>query len=230
MASILVVEDEEAIRELIAMTLESQGFDVVQTGDGEAALQLATTRPELILLDWMLPGLSGLDVLQRLKQQEGLRDIPVILLTAKCEESDIVLGLEMGAADYVTKPFSNKVLVARIRTQLRKEVPAAGGEETGVLYDRLHLLPEARRAYLDGGELELTCGEFDLLYLLATHPGRVYTRGQIVALTKGDDYTVTDRAVDVQMVALRRKLGTWGETIETVRGVGYRLRDLRSRN
>ncbi len=222
MATILVVEDEEAIRELIGMTLESNGYTVILAEDGEVALKQMSQHPDLVLLDWMLPGVDGLGVLKALKASPEYASIPVIMLTAKSEESDIVLGLEMGASDYVTKPFSNKVLVARVRTQLRKETNEA--REDIIRYNALHLYPSERRAEIDGTAVELTCGEFDLLKLFATHPGRVYTRGQIVTLTKGDDYFVTDRAVDVQIVALRRKLGSWGQHIQTVRGVGYRMK------
>ncbi len=220
---ILIVEDEEAIRELIRINLAANGFACDEAEDGLQALARAkAAKPDLILLDWMLPGLDGLGVLRRLKADPALAAVPVIMLTAKGEEGDIVLGLEMGAADYITKPFSNKVLVARIRAQLRRgeEEPA----EEIVRYASLTLLPGQRRATLAGEELSLTCGEFDLLALLCARPGHVYTRSQIVARTKGDDYPVTDRAVDVQVVSLRRKLGPFGERLETVRGVGYRMR------
>ena len=220
---ILIVEDEEAIRELIRINLSANGFACDEAEDGLQALTRAkAAKPDLILLDWMLPGLDGLGVLRRLKADPDLAAVPVIMLTAKGEESDIVLGLEMGAADYVTKPFSNKVLVARIRAQLRRgeEEPT----EEIIRYASLTLLPGQRRATLGNEELSLTCGEFDLLALLCARPGHVYTRSQIVARTKGDDYPVTDRAVDVQVVSLRRKLGDFGERLETVRGVGYRMR------
>ncbi|MEG1552210.1 MAG: response regulator transcription factor [Kiritimatiellia bacterium] len=222
--TILVVEDEESIREMIRMTLELNGFSVIEADDGEAALVKAQKAlPDLILLDWMLPGLDGLAVLRQLKKSSPeLAAIPVVMLTAKGEESDIVLGLEMGAADYISKPFSNKVLVARIRTQLRQGEKEIATE--AVRCGQLLLLPGERCARLGTVELDVTCGEFDLLMLLASHPGHVYTRGQIVVRTKGDDYPVTDRAIDVQMVNLRRKLGDWGDHIETVRGVGYRMR------
>lgn len=220
---ILIVEDEEAIRELIRINLVAAGFICDEAEDGLQALAKAKANPpDLILLDWMLPGLDGLSLLRRLKADPALAAIPVIMLTAKSEESDIVLGLELGAADYVTKPFSNKVLIARIRAILRR------GEddqpEEIIRYVALTLIPGQRRATLAGQELSLTCGEFDLLTLLCSRPGHVYTRSQIVARTKGEDYPVTDRAVDVQIVNLRRKLGSFGERLETVRGVGYRMR------
>ena len=220
---ILIVEDEEAIRDLIRINLTAAGFSCEEAEDGLQALAKAkAARPDLILLDWMLPGLDGLGVLRKLKADPALSTVPVLMVTAKSEENDVVLGLEMGASDYVTKPFSNKVLIARIRALLRR------GEEDPpeeiIRYASLTLIPGQRRAVLAGQELTLTCGEFDLLALLSSRPGHVYTRSQIVARTKGEDYPVTDRAVDVQVVNLRRKLGPFGERLETVRGVGYRMR------
>ena len=220
---ILVVEDEESIRTLITLNLQAAGYTVEEAKDGTQALEkIKSVKPDLVLLDWMLPGLDGLDVLRSLKADPAFATLPVIMLTAKSEEHDIVLGLEMGAADYITKPFSNKVLVARIRAILRRG--DAAPPEENIRYAGLVLTPGQRRAELDGAELSLTAGEFDLLALLAARPGHVYTRAQIVARTKGEDYPVTDRAVDVQIVALRRKLGVFGERLETVRGVGYRMR------
>lgn len=220
---ILIVEDEEAIRDLIRINLTAAGFSCEEAEDGLQALAKAkAAHPDLILLDWMLPGLDGLGVLRKLKADPALSTVPVLMVTAKSEENDVVLGLEMGASDYVTKPFSNKVLIARIRALLRR------GEEDPpeeiIRYASLTLIPGQRRAVLAGEELSLTCGEFDLLALLSSRPGHVYTRSQIVARTKGEDYPVTDRAVDVQVVNLRRKLGPFGERLETVRGVGYRMR------
>lgn len=220
---ILVVEDEESIRTLITLNLQAAGYTVEEAKDGTQALEkVKAVKPDLVLLDWMLPGLDGLDVLRSLKADPAFATLPVIMLTAKSEEHDIVLGLEMGAVDYITKPFSNKVLIARIRSILRRG--DAAPPEENIRYAGLVLTPGQRRAELDGAELSLTAGEFDVLALLAARPGHVYTRSQIVARTKGEDYPVTDRAVDVQIVALRRKLGIFGERLETVRGVGYRMR------
>ncbi len=221
---ILIVEDEPEIRELIRMNLAAAGFATEEAEDGVQALEkIRVHRPDLILLDWMLPGLDGLGVLRKLHGDAELSRIPVMMLTAKSEESDIVLGLEMGAADYVTKPFSNKILIARIRALLRREEEDKPEEQ--IRYAGLTLFSAQRRATLNGEELLLTCGEFDLLKLLCARPGHVYTRSQIVSRTKGEDYPVTDRAVDVQIVSLRRKLGPFGERLETVRGVGYRMRN-----
>lgn len=220
---ILVVEDEESIRTLITLNLQAAGYTVEEAKDGTQALEkIKSVKPDLVLLDWMLPGLDGLDVLRSLKADPAFATLPVIMLTAKSEEYDIVLGLEMGATDYITKPFSNKVLIARIRAILRRG--DAAPPEENIRYAGLVLTPGQRRAELDGAELSLTASEFDVLALLAARPGHVYTRSQIVARTKGEDYPVTDRAVDVQIVALRRKLGVFGERLETVRGVGYRMR------
>lgn len=222
---ILVIEDDEAIREVIRFTLESNGYnDVLTAGDGESGLQIARReRPALVLLDLMLPKLDGLGVCRELKREEATRSIPVIMLTAKSEESDIVLGLEMGANDYVTKPFSNKVLIARIRNQLRNSAETGGDE---IRYDALLMNTAEHTAKLNDDELDLTATEYGILRLLAKRPGRVFTRDQIISKVKGDDYPVTDRAIDVQIVNLRRKLGTWGAHIETVRGVGYRMKTI----
>lgn len=221
---ILIIEDDDAIRDVIRYTLESNGFkDTLTAADGEAGLNVAMReRPALILLDLMLPKLDGLEVCRRLKREETTREIPVVMLTAKSEESDIVLGLELGAVDYITKPFSGKVLVARVRAHLRQAFEQEISTE--IRRDGLVLRTAEHAAFLEGKPLDLTFTEYGILRMLAARPGRVYTRGQIVSRVKGDDYPVTDRAIDVQMVNLRRKLGAWGVNIETVRGVGYRMK------
>lgn len=221
---ILIIEDDDAIREVVRYTLESNGFkDVAEAADGEAGLNVALReRPSLILLDLMLPKMDGLEVCRRLKREETTRDIPVVMLTAKGEESDIVLGLELGAVDYITKPFSGKVLVARIRAHLRQAFEQETADE--IRRNGLTLKPSEHTARLNGKPLDLTFTEYGILRMLASRPGRVYTRDQIVSRVKGDDYPVTDRAIDVQMVNLRRKLGTWAINIETVRGIGYRMK------
>lgn len=221
---ILIIEDDDAIRDVIRYTLESNGFkDTLAAADGEAGLNVAMReRPALILLDLMLPKLDGLEVCRRLKREETTREIPVVMLTAKSEESDIVLGLELGAVDYITKPFSGKVLVARVRAHLRQAFEQEISTE--IRRDGLVLRTAEHAAFLEGKPLDLTFTEYGILRMLAARPGRVYTRGQIVSRVKGDDYPVTDRAIDVQMVNLRRKLGAWGVNIETVRGVGYRMK------
>ncbi|MBQ6705781.1 MAG: response regulator transcription factor [Opitutales bacterium] len=221
---ILIVEDDEAIRDVVRYALESNGFkNVLTAADGEEGLRLALREcPALILLDLMLPKTDGLEVCRRLKRDESVRDVPVIMLTAKSEESDIVLGLELGAVDYITKPFSTKVLVARVRAHLRQAFDQENSTE--IRRDGLTLNTAEHTARLNGELLELTFTEYGILQLLASRPGRVYTRDQIVSRVKGDDYPVTDRAIDVQMVNLRRKLGAWAVNIETVRGVGYRMK------
>ncbi len=222
--TILIIDDEEPIRELLKLTLQSAGFDsILEASNGEDGLALATRyMPDLILLDLMLPGMDGLSVCRRLKSSPDTRMIPVIMLTAKSDESDIVVGLEMGANDYITKPFSRKVLTARIRTQFRI---AEQQDPSSVLHVAgLSINKDQRRVSVSGESVSLTFSEFEILVLFAAHPGRVFTRGQIIRQIKGEDYPVTDRAVDVQIVNLRRKLGEWGVAhIETIRGIGYRL-------
>lgn len=220
---ILIIEDDESIRRLIRMHLRMNGFsEVVGAPDGEAGLAAARKlRPDLILLDIMLPGIDGLTVCRNLKADPEFAAIPVILLTARGEESDIVLGLELGADDYITKPFSSNVLLARIRVQLRKKEQSAIPET--VALGPLSLDASSRSARLDGVELLLTADEFDTLLLLARSPGRVFTRRQIIGAVKGEGYPVTDRVVDIRMMKLRRKLGSWGNRLETVRGVGYKI-------
>ena len=210
---ILIVEDEEAIQELIRYNLNKEGFDRVRCCDsGEKALETALDfAPDLILLDLMLPGIDGLAVCRKLRNEPRTSTVPIIMLTAKSEESDI-------------EPFSPKVLIARIRSVLRRVNPPEA-EAAGASLKRgpLSMNRGTREALLEGKPLVLTFSEFEILYLLARRPGWVYTRGQIVNEVKGDDYPVTERAIDVQMVSLRRKLGEYGSLIETVRGVGYRF-------
>ena len=222
--TILIIDDEEPIRELLNLTLQSAGFNsILEASNGEDGLALANRYlPDLILLDLMLPGMDGLSVCRQLKTSPATQMIPIIMLTAKSDESDIVVGLEMGANDYITKPFSRKVLTARIRTQLR----IAEQQELSSVFSvsGLSINKEQRHVSILGENVALTFSEFELLVLLAAHPGRVFTRGQIIRQIKGEDYPVTDRAVDVQIVNLRRKLGEWGAAhIETIRGIGYRL-------
>lgn len=223
---VLVVEDEESILELLKYNLDKAGLIVITAGSGEDGLALARRqRPDLILLDLMLPGMDGLEVCRVLKKNKETEGIPVVMLTARGEESDIVAGLELGADDYLTKPFSPRVLLAHIRATLRRTsaLPAMARDtlSAGVIF-----LDRGRReAKVDGALVELTFTEFEVLWLLASRSGIVFTRSQIVDAVRGMDYPVTERAVDVQIVGLRRKLGEVGTLIETVRGVGYRFRD-----
>jgi two-component system phosphate regulon response regulator PhoB len=222
---ILVVDDEEDIRELVRLNLAREGYEVCDCETGEQALSLShATVPDLVVLDLMLPGMDGLEACRKLKADPKTSHIPVVILTAKGEEADVVAGLEIGADDYVTKPFSGKVLVARVRRLLRK---AAGpADEEGVI--RIHDLtidPSRHEVQADDKKVDLTRTEFNILRTLARRAGLVLSRYQIVDAIHGNDYLVTDRAVDVQIVSLRRKLGSCGRYIETVRGVGYRFKD-----
>jgi two-component system alkaline phosphatase synthesis response regulator PhoP len=223
---ILVVEDEEDILELITYNLTQEGFEVTTATDGEKALQqIAQRKPNLILLDLMLPGVNGLEICRLLKQKPDTAALPIIMVTAKGAESDVVVGLELGADDYLAKPFSMKVLFARIRAVLRRrERPPATRDEILKVHD-ISINPGRHEVICGRTSVELTASEFRLLQFLAQRPGWVYTREQIVDGVKGEDYAVTDRAVDVQVVSLRRKLGRRGDYIETVRGVGYRFKE-----
>ena len=220
---ILIVDDDENIAELISLYLTKECFDTKIVFNGEDALStFETYEPNLILLDLMLPGIDGYQVCREIRAKSG---VPIIMLSAKGEIFDKVLGLELGADDYITKPFSPKILTARIRAVLRRiaaleEVPE---DEKELSRGPLHMNSARRSVTLNGQELDLTCSEFNILYHLAKRPGWVFTRNQIVNAIRGDDYPVTERAIDVQIVGLRRKMGAFGELIETVRGIGYRF-------
>ncbi len=222
---ILVVDDDKDVRHLLRYNLENDGYLVSAVASGETALEHARKEaPDLIILDLMLPGVNGLDVCRSLKREVRTAVIPIVMLTAKGEEVDIVTGLELGADDYVTKPFSPRVLLARVRAVLRKQSMAEQAEET-VRHDSLMIDPVRREVKLGEASLEMTYSEFMILLLLARRPGRVFTRNQIISAVHGDDYPVTERSIDVQIVGLRKKLGEVGGRIETVRGVGYRFQD-----
>ncbi len=227
--TILLVEDEHDIQELLKFHLERENMNLEAVDTGEDALEFLKTHDiALILLDLMLPGMDGLDVCRRLKAQNETRDIPIIMLTAKDSEADIVTGLEMGAADYVPKPFSPRVLVARIHAVLRRPVPVLSNNDTGpaIRVGALTVDPERHKVEVKGKDIQLTYTEFRILQLLAENPGRAFTRQQIVDQVRGESYSVTERIVDVQMVSLRKKLGPLGDWIETVRGVGYRFKEV----
>ncbi|MCK9460226.1 MAG: response regulator transcription factor [Proteobacteria bacterium] len=226
MEKILVVEDEADLVELIRYNLAKEGFQVRDAGTGEAALRLATAEPfDVVLLDLMLPGIDGLEVCRRLKADPRTGRLPIIMVTAKGEDADVVAGLSLGADDYVAKPFSPKVLVARVRAVLRRIEAASGPQPEILVVGEISISKERREVLVRGRPAGLTTREFDLLALLAHRRGWVFTRGQIVDAVCGEDRDVTDRAVDVQIVGLRRKLGTAGKLVETVRGIGYRLKD-----
>ena len=226
----LVVDDERDILELVKYNLDKEGYQVTTVASGEDALLATRTRlPDLIVLDLMLPGVDGLEVCRRLKADPKTSGIPIVMLTAKGDEADVVTGLELGAADYVTKPFSPKVLTARIRAVLRRGDAVEDGGAVIRIKD-LAIHPRRHQVTVADEPVDLTASEFRIVLFLAKRPGWVFTRQQIVDAAQGDDVFVnerfvTDRSVDVHMVSLRRKLGTAGAYIETVRGVGYRLQD-----
>lgn len=223
---ILVVEDEEDLLELLRYNLERERYRVTCAPSGEKALtKVHEEIPDLILLDLMLPGLDGLEVCKELKKHAPTRSIPLIIVTAKGEDADVVSGLELGADDYVTKPFSPRILLARIKAVLRgRQLNLATVPEILKVHE-LTIDTGRYEVSVLGAPVTLTATEFAILHLLARRPGWVYSRDQIIRTVKGDDYPVTDRSVDVQIVGLRKKLGTAGECIQTVRGVGYRLKE-----
>lgn len=222
---ILVVEDEEDIRELIHFNLFKEKFDVITAGDGEEALsKYKEQTPDLVLLDLMLPKLDGISVCRQLRENYKTKNTPIIMLTAKGGEEDIVRGLESGADDYITKPFSPKILIARVKAALRR-LEVEETENQNINAFGISIDPVKRKTLVDGEELVLTYTEFQILYLLAQKPGQVFTRSQIVDSVRGTNHAITDRSVDVQIVGLRKKLGQHGNLIETVRGVGYRFKE-----
>jgi len=224
-ATILIVDDEEDIRELVELYLAREDYATLMCETGEEALDLVHKEtPDLVVLDLMLPGIDGLEVCRKLKANRRTEQIPILMLTAKAEDADVVAGLELGADDYVTKPFSGKVLAARVGRILKRQ--AMPKEETDLIkVHKLTIDMDRREVCVKGKPIQLTYTEFSILYTLAKRPGFVFTRYRIVDAIRGSDYLVTDRAVDVQIVSLRKKLGEYGSYIETVRGVGYRFKD-----
>lgn len=227
--TILVVEDDEDIRTLIVYNLEREGFSVTEVESGEEALKLmGKYHFDLVVLDIMLPEMDGLSVCREIRSDSKIKGVPVIIVTAKSEEAEVVVGLELGADDYLCKPFKTRELVARVRALLRRSTQHKVTSDTDEVVKRgpLTLHVGRREALLRNKVLTLTFTEFEVLRLLASRPGWVFSRYQIVDAVRGEDYPVTDRSVDVQLVGLRRKLGKDAELLETVRGVGYRFRDL----
>lgn len=223
---IVVVEDEEDILELLRHHLSREGFQVTTSTDGDDAVKVISRKmPDLVLLDLMLPGLDGLEVCRILKKENKTSAIPIVMLTAKGEESDIVAGLELGAEDYISKPFSMKVLVARVRAVMRRKRQPGLDKNSVVRIHGLEINPGRHEVLVKGEPVEMTVSELRILQLLASRPGWVMTREQIVDAVRGEDYAVTDRAVDVQIVGIRKKLGAKADYIETVRGVGYRFKE-----
>lgn len=219
-AKILIVEDDKVIRTVLEMSLHGAGFRHFESvSRGDDALRLAAaTKPDLVLLDLMLPGLDGLSVARRIRENGQLADTRIIMVTARTEEEDIVRGLDAGADDYIPKPFSREVLLARVRAVLRR----SGGERQ-VAAAGLRLDDSSRSATIDGERVRLSPTEFIILELLVRNRGRVLTRSRMLDAIAGDEKSITERNIDVQLVGLRRKLGSWGAKIETIRGVGYRI-------
>lgn len=223
---ILVVDDEEDILELIRYNLRKEGFEVECVMSGEEALDAVRgNHPDLILLDLMLPGVDGAAVCRELKSGRETAEIPIVMITARTEDSDVIAGLELGADDYIAKPFSPRVMVARVRAVLRRRA-GLPEEELDVLDAQGLRIDRGRHEVrYRGRKLDFTATEFGILLFLARRPGWVFSRAQIIDGVKGDDYPVTDRSVDVQVVSIRRKLGDAADLIETVRGVGYRFKE-----
>lgn len=223
--TILTIEDEPDIRELISFNLKKNGFSTISAENGELATSIAREQlPDLILLDLMLPGIHGLDVCRILKSDPTTKNIPIIMLTALGQEENIIEGLDTGADDYITKPFSLQVLNARIKSVLRR-YETKNNYENGktIIINGIHIIPRKRTVSINDIKLTLTYTEFQILYLLASHPGWVFTRYQIINKIRGENHPVTDRSVDFQIVGLRKKMGDKGKIIETIRGVGYRF-------
>ena len=223
---IIAVDDEEDILELVRYHLVKEGFAVSGFGTGEAALAaVRAAPPDLLLLDLMLPGVDGFGIIRALRAEPRTAGVPIVIISARGGEADIVAGLELGAADYVTKPFSPRVLVARVRAALRRRAAGPADEQTVLTHGELTIDPGRHAVTAAGQPVALTATEFQLLHFLARRPGWVFTRNQIIDGVRGENYAVTDRAVDVHMVSLRRKLGAAGACLETIRGVGYRVKE-----
>jgi two-component system, OmpR family, alkaline phosphatase synthesis response regulator PhoP len=225
--TVLVIDDEKDLIELVRYNLEKEGFHVISAHDGEDGILAALKRiPDVVLVDLMLPGIDGLEVCRQLRAAKRTAHIPVIMLTAKAGESDRIVGLELGADDYVTKPFSPRELAARVKAVLRRSAPPRPrpGSEL-IRAGELAIDPERCEVSCDGKPVSTTATEFRLLMLLASRPGRVFSRNEIISGTLGYDVAVLDRTVDVHIVSLRRKLGKCGRWVQTVRGFGYRFGD-----
>ena len=222
-SNILVVEDEQDIRNLLVFNLEKNDFNVQAVDNGEKALSLIRSNNyDLILLDLMIPGISGFDLTRILKNDDETSEVPIIMLTAKGEEHDIVKGLEIGAQDYITKPFSPKVVIARINKVIQNKNKSL--KRKGIIeFSDLSINIKSREVIVEGKSINLTFTEFEILRLLTSHSNWVHTRLEIINKIRGDNYIVTDRTIDFQIVGLRKKLGSYGKCIKTVRGVGYRF-------
>ncbi|MDC7235448.1 MAG: response regulator transcription factor [Spirochaetales bacterium] len=226
MAKLLIVEDEADIRELISFNLEMSGYEVEKARDGEEGLALARSGEfDLIILDLMLPGMDGIKVCTQLRKDSATAHTPIIMLTAKSEDEDVVSGLETGADDYITKPFSPRILIARVKAALRRTQSETKTDDSNIISIHDIVIDTARHEiHLAGEPLNLSATEFAILRFLAKNPGWVFSRNQIIDSVKGEDYPVTARSVDVQVLGIRKKLGDKGNIIETVRGIGYRMK------
>lgn len=225
--SIVLIEDEPDIQEIIAYNLQREGYQVNGALSGEEGLRLITQKkPDLILLDLMLPGIDGLEVCRQVRANPQVCDIPIIMVSAKGEESDVVLGLGLGADDYVAKPFSPKELIARVKAVIRRSAALGNAEEAATIeFGDLIIEPEKHKVSLAGRDLVFTASEFKMLKALAAHPGRVFTREQLINKSLGENVVVVDRNIDVHIRAIRKKLGDENQFIETIRGIGYRFSD-----
>ena len=221
---VLVVEDENDVRDLMLVHLKREGLQAVAVDNGEDALKLlANEKFDLAILDWMLPGVSGLEICKQFRDT-----LPILMVTARADTADVVLGLEMGADDYVTKPFEIPVFLARIRALLRRSTSTGANgtsRDTLLKVGELTLNTEKHEVRCGSEELQLTPSEFKLLYALMSHSGRVLTRNKLIELVQGEGVVVVDRAIDTHIFGLRKKLGQCADTVETIRGVGYRVQD-----
>jgi len=225
--TIVVIEDEPDLLEVLQYNLAREGFQVEGATDGEEGLALITkSRPDLVLLDLMLPVIDGLEICRRVRYDSATRSVPIIMVSAKGEESDVILGLELGADDYVTKPFSPRELIARVRSVLRRGRSSSGAQvDSPVTINGVSIDPTRHEVTVDRSPVEFTATEFRILYFMASHPGRVYTREQLIRNAVGEDVVILERNIDVHVRAMRRKLGDRADLIETIRGVGYRFAD-----
>ena len=224
--TILIVDDEESILKLIKYNLENEGYGVISVTSGEEALAKAfEVIPELIVLDLMLPGLSGIEVCKLLARDDRTSLIPVLMLTARSEDSDIIAGLEAGADDYITKPFSPKILIARIKTVLRRKIKNGkhSVKTAEISIHEIYINLKKHEVISEGELIDLSVTEFTILEFLCKNPGWVFSRNQIISAVKGENYPVTERSVDVQILGIRKKLKSQGRFLETVRGIGYRM-------
>ena len=222
---ILIIEDDAEIQEMLKYAFEQEGWKLIQVKTGEEGLEhLRKEGADCVILDIMLPGMDGFKALKKIRADESFRTLPVIMCTARGEEADIVTGLELGADDYVVKPYSPRVLAARIRAGLRRKESALSPDKNFLRQGKLSLDVERHSAFLGEEALDLSATEFAFLAHFMSHPDMVFSRQKLITSIRGEDYPVTDRSVDVQILGLRKKLGDCGDMIETIRGVGYRFK------